>query len=116
MLSSSAAQSSETPRGVIASALVFLGLGAYLVIAAVLIFFGLVSFTTGSWLLGGMETMGPVLYVLIASVAITIGGGLLRLRNWARRVASIAAGVVFVLSIPIISGAVAYSQIFSIAD
>ena len=99
------------PGGVIAAALLFFSLAAYLVFSAALVAFGVVSFTAGAWLLGGLETMGPVIYGIGAVVAAVIGWGLLRRQNWARHLGTLAAGVVFVLSIPTISGAVAYSQV-----
>lgn len=104
----------ETPAGITTAALLFFALAAYLLISALLIAVQVVSFTSGAWLLGGMETMGPLIYLLVAGVAALIGWGLLRLHNWARHLASVAAGAVFVLSIPTISGAVAYSQVLAI--
>ena len=103
------------PAGVIAAAWVFFVAAAYLSLSAVLIYFGMIAFTAGAWLLGGMETMGPVLYVLSGGVAGVIGWGLLRLKSWARHLASVVAVVVFVFTIPTISGAVAYSQVAAIA-
>jgi Na+-transporting NADH:ubiquinone oxidoreductase subunit NqrB len=100
----------DAPRGVIACALLFWAVGAYLLATALLVGVGAAPFTTGAWLLGGMETMGPGIYVIVALVAITIGAGLLYTQNWARHLASVAAGVVFVLTIPTISSAVAYSR------
>jgi hypothetical protein len=99
----------------IAAAVVFFALAAYLLFAALLVFVGVLSFTTAAWLLGGLETMGPVIYVLFAAFAALIGWGLVRRQPWARHLATIVAGVVFVLAIPIISGAVAYSSIAVIA-
>jgi hypothetical protein len=105
----------EKPRGVVAAALLFLLLAAYLLTCALLVQFGIVSFTTAASLLGGMETMGPLIYVGAAAVAAAIGIGLIRMQGWARHLASVATGVVFVLAIPTISGAVAYSRISAIA-
>lgn len=105
----------DAPRGVIASALLFFALGAYLLGAALLVGVGAAPFTTGAWLLGGTETMGPGIYVIVALVAVAIGTGLLFMKGWARHLASVAVGVVFVLTIPTISSAVAYSQTAIIA-
>jgi hypothetical protein len=115
LLSRPAPHSNETPPGVTTAALLFFALAAYLLLSALLIAVQVVSFTTGAWLLGGMETMGPVIYLLVAIVAALIGWGLLRLHNWARHLASVAAGVLFVLTIPTISSAVAYSHVPAIA-
>ena len=115
LLTDADANSQSTPRGVIAVAVVFFALAGYLVVTAALIALGIVAFTAGAWLLGGLETMGPLIHIIAAIIAAIIGWGLLRLKNWARHLATIVAGVVFVLSIPIISGAVAYSQIPAIA-
>jgi hypothetical protein len=104
----------HAPRGLIACALLFWALGVYLLVAALLVAAGAVAFTIGAWLLGGMETMGATIYVIVALIAILIGAGLLLMKSWARHLASVAAGVVFVLTIPTISSAVAYSQTASI--
>lgn len=115
ILSEATVATREKPRGVVAAALLFLLLAAYLVACAVLVQFGVVSFTTAAWLLGGVETMGPVIYAATAVVAAVIGIGLMRMQGWARHLASVAAGVVFLLAIPTISSAVAYSRVLGIA-
>jgi hypothetical protein len=105
----------DRPPGITIAAVLFFALAVYLLASALLVALHVVAFTTAAWLLGGLETMGPVIYLVVALVAALIGWGLLRLHTWARHLASVAAGVVFVLSIPTISGAVAYSQVPVIA-
>jgi len=99
----------------IAAAVLFFAIAVYLLTAALLVYAGVLSFTTAAWLLGGMETMGPLIYLVFAAVAALIGWGVLRGKAWARHLATVVTGVVFVLAIPTISGAVAYSSIAVIA-
>jgi hypothetical protein len=102
----------SAPRGVAVCAMTFCALGIYLGVSALLVYLEVAPFTTGAWLLGGMETMGAVIYVLAGMVALVVGFGLWRLHGWARHLATVIAGVVFVLTIPTISAAVASSQPF----
>jgi cell division protein FtsW (lipid II flippase) len=67
---------------------------------------GVVSMAAGADLLGGLETAGPYMFLLMAAVATAIGLGLLRLQNWARRVAIVIAIIGIVLLVPSVSGAV----------
>ena len=67
---------------------------------------GPVSMAAGAPLLGGLELAGPYMFLLVAAVAGAIGYGLLRLNNWARRLAIVAAFAGVVMLIPQVSGAV----------
>jgi hypothetical protein len=60
----------------------------------------------GAHLLSGLETAGPFMFLLIGTAGIAVGIGLLRLHNWARRVAALLALVGIVLLVPRVSGAV----------
>jgi hypothetical protein len=66
---------------------------------------GAVSMALGAPLLSGLELAGPYMFLLAAGFGALIGWGLLRLNNWARRAAIIAAFSGFVMLIPSVSAA-----------
>ena len=98
----------ERPTGVTWIAATFLLVAAYLSILGILMLAspGTVSMAAGAPLLGGLELAGPYMFLLVAAVAGAIGYGLLRLNNWARRLAIVAACAGVVMLIPQVSGAV----------
>ena len=98
----------ERPTGVTWIAATFLLVAAYLSILGILMLAspGTVSMAAGAPLLGGLELAGPYMFLLVAAVAGAIGYGLLRLNNWARRLAIVAAFAGVVMLIPQVSGAV----------
>jgi hypothetical protein len=98
----------ERPTGVTAIAITFLVVAAYLFGVGTLMLTGpgLVSMAAGADLLGGLELAGPVMFLLVGTLATVIGYGLLRLNNWARRIAILAAFAGVVMLIPSVSGAV----------
>ena len=96
------------PIGVSLIATLFLVTATYLIVvgAVMIVSPGSVSMSSGADLLGGLEVAGPYMFVLIAVVATAIGVGLLRLYNWARRLAILAAVLGMVLLLPSVSSAV----------
>ena len=96
------------PIGVSLIATLFLLTAAYLIAvgAVMLLSPGTVSMSAGADLLGGLEVAGPYMFLLIAVVATAIGAGLLRLHNWARRLAILTALIGMVLLLPAVSSAV----------
>jgi len=96
------------PIGVSLIAILFLLTATYLIAvgAVMLLTPGNVSMSAGADLLGGFEVAGPYMFLLIAVVATAIGVGLLRLYNWARRLAILAALLWMVLLLPSVSSAV----------
>ena len=96
------------PIGVNLIATLFLLTAAYLLVIGVVMLLspGAVSLSAGADLLGGLEVAGPYMFLLIAVVATAIGAGLLRLHNWARRLAILAALLGMVLLLPSVSSAV----------
>ncbi len=96
------------PIGVSLIAILFLLVAAYLIAvgAVMLLTPGYVSMSAGADLLGGLEVAGPYMFLLIAVVATAIGVGVLRLYNWARRLAILAALLGMVLLLPSVSSAV----------
>jgi hypothetical protein len=98
----------ERPPGITAIVIAFLLVAAYLLVigAIMLISPGTVSMAAGAPLLGGLELAGPVMFLLVGTLAAVIGYGLFRLNNWARRAAILLAFVGVVMLIPSVSGAV----------
>ncbi len=98
----------DRPAGVTTVAVISLLAAAYLAAVGLtmLVRPGLVSMAAGADLLGGLETAGPYMFLLMAVVGLAIALGLLRLQNWARRLAALVAMIGFVLLIPTVSGAV----------
>jgi hypothetical protein len=97
----------ERPTGVTVIAILLLSVAAYLGIISGLMLTlpGTVSMSAGAPLLGGLELAGPFMFLLMAAVAVLIGWGLLRMNNWARRIAIAAALAGCVLLIPSVSAA-----------
>ena len=96
------------PIGVSLIAALFLLTSAYLIVvgAVMLLSPGAISMSSGADLLGGLEVAGPFMFLLIALVATAIGVGLLRLHNWARRLAILTTLLGMVLLLPSVSSAV----------
>ena len=96
------------PIGVSLIAILFLLTATYLIAvgAVMLLTPGNVAMSAGADLLGGLEVAGPYMFLLVAAVATAIGVGLLRLNNWARRLAIVAALLGMVLLLPSVSSAV----------
>jgi len=95
----------QRPAGVTAVASAFSLAAAYLLSVglAMLIRPGLLSMAAGAFLLNGLETAGPFMFLLAAAFAVLIGYGLLQLNNWARRAAAALALLGIVLAIPAVS-------------
>lgn len=98
---------SSIPGGVTAIAIVFFLAAAYLAALGIVMLAspGAVSMALGAPLLGGLELAGPYMFLLIAGLAAPIGWGLLRLNNWARRVAIVVAFIGVVMAVPSVSAA-----------
>lgn len=96
------------PVGVSLIAILFMLTAAYLIVvgAVMLLGPGTISMSSGADLLGGLEVAGPYMFLLVAVVATAIGVGLLRLYNWARRLAIVIALLGMVLLLPSVSSAV----------
>ena len=100
--------SRERPTIVTAIAALFLLSAVYLLIVglAMLARPGLVSMAAGADLLSGLETAGPYMFLVVSAAGIAVGFGLLRLQNWARRIAALLALIGIVLLVPRVSSAV----------
>ncbi len=99
----------QRPAGVTAIAAIVLLAAVYLLAVGLIMLLspGSVSLALGAPLLGGLETAGPYMFLLMGPFAALVGWGLLRLNNWARRVAIIVAMIGGVLLVPSVSAAVA---------
>ena len=95
------------PAGVTAIAVLFFLAAAYLCVIGLTMLSarGAISMALGAPLLGGLETAGPYMFLLMAAFGALIGWGLLRLHSWARRVAMILAIIGVVLLVPSVSAA-----------
>jgi hypothetical protein len=80
---------------------------AFLAICGVLSIAGRTSMHLGAQLLGsGLEVMGPTPYFLYAIVLVLAAWGLLRRKNWGRRLMIVICTVGVALTVPHISSAV----------
>lgn len=97
------------PTGVTAIAILLFLITAYLCAIGGVMFLapGAVSMALGAPLLSGLELAGPYMFLLMGAVSALIGWGLLRMKQWARRVAIAAAFAGFVMLIPTVSAAAA---------
>jgi len=100
--------SNPIPEGVRAIAAIFGVCGIYLASLGLTMLArpGQVSMSSGAPLLFGLELAGPYMFLLTAAIAGLIAWGLMRLRNLARRIATIVAIVGVVMLVPSVSGAV----------
>ena len=102
------------PEGVRALAFACLALSAYVAVNGLLVLLGVVSFASGTYALGDLVTMGPLIYFLVAALVAGLGFALLRGWRWSRRVGIIAAALLVASSVMPISSAVIYSQVVGI--
>ncbi len=95
------------PVGVTAIAILFFLVAAYLftIGGIMLVWPGAVSMAAGAFLISELALAGPYMFLLISAVAAVIGWGLLRMNNWARRLAIAAAFAGFVMLVPSVSAA-----------
>jgi hypothetical protein len=89
--------------------------GAFLAISGLLATFGIVPLRTGSFLLEGLELMGPVIFFLAAAASTTVGFSLILRWPGARRIAILFFALFGFAAIPSISSAVMEFRWFVIA-
>jgi|SRR5215472_3171143 len=109
-------QPQDRPAGVsgIATLCVLLGLASFGF--AGLLLMGRVPLSAGAALIGGgFEQLGPVAFVLNATILLLLALGLARGRNWARRVTLLLAIAGIASVVPAISSAVVDARPFAIA-
>ena len=107
----------ERPVGVGVVAVLFFAVAAYLLAVGLLMLGrpGLVSIAAGASLLGGMEVAGPFAFLIAGFLEAAIGYGLLRLNNWARRLAIVVSIAGLVLLIPSVSSSLVGFHIGTLA-
>lgn len=98
------------PSGIPAIASILLLASAYLLIIALVLLLapGAFPLVLGAPLLFGLELAGPYMFLLVGALGALLGWGLLRLNNWARWAAILAALAGVVMLVPTVSGAVVY--------
>jgi hypothetical protein len=108
---------SSIPTGVTAIAIVFFVAAAYLGFVGLVMLAspGTVPMALGAPLLSGLELAGPYMFLLMSGVGALIGWGLLRLNNWARRVAALVALIGVVMLVPSVSANAITLQLGSLA-
>ncbi|MGH9522148.1 MAG: hypothetical protein ACRD3E_06420, partial [Terriglobales bacterium] len=103
-------------RGATTLGFLFLAMAIAGVVAAVSTAVGWWPLAWGRFLAGDFVTMGPAALVLAAVAYASAGFGLLRQRNWGRRLAIVLAALNLYFVIPEISGAVIGLRIGGIAE
>jgi hypothetical protein len=88
---------------------------AFLAITGLLTAFGIVPLRSGSFLLEGLELMGPVIFFLAGGASTAIGFALIRRWRGARRLAILLFALFGFAAIPSISSAVMEFRWFVIA-
>lgn len=98
------------PSGVTGIAGVFFLASAYLIALGLtmLIVPGVAPLSWGAPLLHGLELAGPYMFLIAGAAGALVAWGLLRLNNWARRIAILAALFGVFMLVPSVSGAVVY--------
>ena len=94
------------PAGVTACATLFFVVSGYLLLVAIVLLVhpGVLPLAVGAPLLEGLEIAGPYMFLIMGVVAALVGWGLLRLNNWARRAAALAAAIGVAALLPRVSG------------
>ena len=116
MLFSTETQNHERNAGVVLIAWVLIAYGVASATYAVLIAAGKISLSSGAWLIGGgMETSGPIVFLVAAFVYVACGLGLLRQKRWGLRLSYAVLLFGLVQVTPAISSAVADGRVFAIA-
>ena len=98
------AKSGTRPAGVTVVAVVCLLMSGLHLAFALLVWRGVVSVTSGAFLIGaGLELYGPMMFLIFAFLFARAGFGLLRLSQWSRYLAILLAGLGIYLLVPTLS-------------
>jgi len=97
----------QRPDGVVAIAVLLFLASGYLTVLAVIWFIDpdALPLSMGAPLLHGLELDGPYMFLICAAVGVSVGVGLLRMNNYARRAAILIAAAGIVMLIPKMSAA-----------
>ncbi|HEX4486400.1 MAG TPA: hypothetical protein VH088_09055 [Terriglobales bacterium] len=91
------------PSGVAVIATIFLLAAAYLILVGALLLAHRLSLNFGAPILTGLEQAGPYMFLLVGVTAALTGWDLLRLDNWGRWAAIVAALFGLVMLVPSVS-------------
>jgi hypothetical protein len=110
-----APQTLERPPGVVAIAATCAVFSVTAFGFAGLLFAGVVPLSAGAFLLGGgMEQLGPVVFLIYGALTAALAVALWRRWKGARRAALVLAGAGIALALPAISSAVADGRLFAL--
>lgn len=102
----------QRPVGITLIAGVELALALAGVVFFVLTFAGAIPLAYGRYLVGpGIETLGPFVFLFFGLVMALTAFGMLRLRNWARHITIVFAGIGVFFSVPTVSTAVVSGEL-----
>ena len=116
MLNDAPTRNDERPAGVTAIAALCATAGVAALGFAALAVAQVVPLSSGAFLIGGgVEQLGPVAFLLYASLMVLLAVALWKRWRWARRVAILVAVVGIAMAVPGLSSAVMDSRIVAIA-
>ncbi len=105
----------DRPAGIRAIILLCMALAFASLIYSVLTFAGTVPLSAGAWLLGGgLEQLGPLVFLLYAAVLLVLILALAKRWRWARRATILVAVAGIALMVPAVSSAVVDSRLLAI--
>ena len=116
MLSDAPTRNDERPAGVTAIAALCVIVGVVALGFAALATAQVVPLSSGAFLIGGgLEQLGPVAFLLYATLMLSLAVFLWRRSRWSRRVAILVAVIGIAMAVPSLSSAVMDSRLFAIA-
>jgi hypothetical protein len=102
------------PLGISLIACAYTLIAAFLLLTGVFAFLGRLPLAAAAPLLGGLEIMGPFIFLICAAVATVTAVGLLLMKPWARRLASLLCVALLVPAVTAISTAVVDLRLLAI--
>lgn len=109
------AMTDDRPAGIRAIILACIALAIVSLAYAGLTFAGRVSLSAGAWLLGGgLEQMGPVAFLIYATLLVVLSVALGKRWRWAGRATVLVSAAGIALIVPAVSSAVVDSRFFAI--
>ena len=116
MLSDAPTRSDQRPAGVTAITALCAIAGAAALGLAALVVAQVGPLSSGAFLIGGgLEQLGPVAFLLYATLMLSVAVALWKRWRWARRVAILVAVIGIAMAVPGLSSAVMDSRLFAIA-
>ena len=109
------AESQSRPTGVTAISALFFAASALSLATAIATFQGWWPLAWGRYIAGDLAIMGPAVFFIAAIIYFAAGWGLLRLKNWARRLAIVVGVLGLYFLVPEVSSAAADLRIRALA-